>query len=99
VSVVLGLLNLKGDNFMKLALFFAFIIASANAFAQQAPHAIEIPRPAPPAAPPMAPPRAPQFSNAELTELLRAQTTAIKSLSSKLDSLEERIGKIEKGQR
>jgi len=89
---------------MKLALFFAFIIASANAFAQQqAPRAIEIPRPAPPMAPPAdlpkAAPRAPQLSNTELTELLRAQTTAIKSLSSKLDSLEERIGKVERRQR
>lgn len=78
---------------MKLFLFFVFIIASANAIAQQAPRAIEIPRPAPPA------PRAPQLSNAELTELLRAQTTAIKSLSSKIDSLEGRIDKIERGQR
>lgn len=84
---------------MKLSLFFVFIIASANAIAQQAPRAIEIPRPAPPAAPPKVPPRAQQLSNAELTELLRAQTTAIKSLSSKIDSLEGRIGKIERGQR
>ena len=84
---------------MKLALFLAFTVACANAFAQQAPAAI--PRPAPPVlpAPPAAPPRAPQLSNAELSELLRAQTTAIQSLSSKLDSLEERVRKIERGPR
>ena len=87
---------------MKLALFFAFIIASANAFAQQAPRLLlPVPpvQPVPPADPPKAPPRAPQLSNAELSELLRAQTTAIRSLSSKLDSLEERIRKIERGPR
>lgn len=98
----LGLLSLEGDNVMKLALFFALIIASANAFAQQypqAPRAIEGSKPAPPAAPPKAPPGAPQLSNAELSRLLRAQTTAIQALSSKLDSLEERIRKIERGPR
>lgn len=93
---------------MKLALFFVFIIVSANSFAQQEPRAVIVkenpktmapPKMAPPVA--MAPPHAPesQTSNEELTNLLRAQTTAIKSLSSKLDSLEERISKIEKGQR
>ena len=91
---------------MKLALFLAFTVACANAFAQQAPAAIPRPPvlPAPPAAPvlpapPAAPPRAPHLSNAELSELLRAQTTAIQSLSSKLDSLEERVRKIERGPR
>lgn len=89
---------------MRLASFFVLIITSAIAFAQQvpgyaqqAPRAIEPPpRPVPPAAPPRAPPQALQLSNAELSELLRAQTTAIRSLSSKLDSLEERIRKIER---
>jgi len=89
---------------MKLALFFAFIIASADAIAQEAPRAVEIHRPASPAPPPIGPtyktvPSASQPNNPELIELLRAQTSAIKTLSSKLDSLEERIGKIEKGQR
>ena len=78
---------------MKPALFFAFIIASTNAFAQQAPGAINSPPPRP--APEAAASRAPQLSNAELSELLRAQTTAIQALSRKLDSLEERIRKIE----
>ena len=82
---------------MKLPLFLAFTVACANAFAQQAPAAI--PRPPVFRAPPAAPPRAPHLSNAELSELLRAQTTAIQSLSSKLDSLEERVRKIERGPR
>lgn len=84
---------------MKLSLFFAFIIASAIAFAQQPPAPRQVmqvphgPSPMPPS------PQAPQLSNAELSELLRAQTTAIKALSSKVDSLEERIQKIERGPR
>ena len=84
---------------MKLSLFFALIIASATAFAQQAPaprQVTQIPQGQSPVPPP---PQAPQLSNAELSELLRAQTTAIKALSSKLDSLEERIQKIERGPR
>ena len=84
---------------MKLDLFFALVVASANAFAQQprpdqAPRAIELPVHQAPIPRP-SPPQALQPSNAELSELLRAQTTAIKSLSSKVDSLEERIRKIE----
>jgi hypothetical protein len=93
----LGLLDLEGDNVMKLALFFAFIIASANTFAQQAPREGQAPRAI--ERPAREPSRAPQLRNAELSELLRAQTTAIQSLSSKLDSLEERIRKIERGPR
>lgn len=82
---------------MKLTIFFVFLLslASVNAFAQQAPsRSIKLP----PAAP-MAPPQASQPNNTELTDLLRAQTTAIKSLSNKLDSLEKRIDKIERGER
>lgn len=81
---------------MKLALFFAVIISFASAFAQQAPQA-PAPKPPPPAA--SLPPQAPQLSNAELSELLRAQTTAIRELSSRIDSLEERIRKVERGSR
>ncbi|MDP1996487.1 MAG: hypothetical protein Q8J90_04775 [Gallionella sp.] len=90
---------------MKLALFFAFIIASVNAIAQEPPSAVTKPLPPKPhdaykaKAAPMAPLSATKLSNEELSGLLRAQTNAIKSLSSKLDSLEERIGKIEKGGR
>ena len=93
---------LKGEP-MKLAIFFLAVIFCGNTFAQQPPGAPPLPTPpmfppaVPPAAIPKAVPRAPEFSNQELTALLRAQTAAIKSLSSKLDSLEERLGKIEKG--
>tara|TARA_R110001599_G_scaffold333327_1_gene549248 strand:- start:916 stop:1185 length:270 start_codon:yes stop_codon:yes gene_type:complete len=89
---------------MKLALFFAFLITSVNGFAQQAP---EAPRPVgqyPGAAPQeplplIGPAVGPQLSGAELFKLLRTQTAAIQALSSKLDSLEERIRKIEEGPR
>lgn len=85
---------------MKPVFFFAIIMACVNATAQQAPG---LAKPAPPAVPAPAPPavvpQAPQLSNEELTRLLRAQTTAIKSLAGQLDSLEDRIGKLEKGQR
>lgn len=74
---------------MKTILLAAFIMAGANALAQQ------VPRPAP--APPGAPARTSQSNNEELVELLRAQTTAIKALASKLDSLEQRISTLEKG--
>lgn len=92
---------------MKFVLFFTLIIASANVFAQQAPHAVEkqVPQHHTMAAP-RAPriladetPNQPPTNNTELLDLLRAQTTAIKSLSNKLDVLEERIRKIEGGSR
>lgn len=44
-------------------------------------------------------PAAPRSTDPELAELLRAQTAAIKTLSSKIDTLEERIGRIEQGKR
>lgn len=81
---------------MKPALFIIAIIASASAIAQQIPVEVRTPRSAPPAA---APPRAPEFSKDDLIGLLRAQTAAIKALSSKLDSLEERLAKIEEKSR
>lgn len=92
---------------MKLALCFAFILASASSFAQQAPRAMvrdQVPREAqvPGEAverPAKAAPRAPAAGNAELSELLRAQTAAIKSLSSKIDQLEERVSRLEGGRR
>lgn len=90
---------------MKLALFFAIAIASVNAVAQEPPSAPGAKKPAPPmpvkttATFAVVPPPSTKLSNEELAELLRAQTSAIQSLSSKLDSLEKRIGKMEKGER
>jgi 3-oxoacyl-ACP reductase-like protein len=86
---------------MKPALFFVFIIACVNAVAQQPPgEATRQPAQAPRPSPPMAPaPAAAQLNNEELTALLRAQTAAIKSLRSKLDSLEQRVEKIERVRR
>ncbi len=94
---------------MKSALFLIAIIASASAIARQVSDEDQIPRrdlvslTVPPSAllsdhdVIAAPPRAPRITNDdEFIYLLRAQTTAIKALSSKLDSLEERITKIEK---
>jgi hypothetical protein len=83
---------------MKVAVFFLAVVVCGNAFAQQPPGVP--PRPyGQGAPPPMALPRPPEFSNQELASLLRAQTAAIKSLSSRLDSLEERLGRIEAGRR
>lgn len=54
----------------------------------QVPHGIE-----------KAPPQATQPSNAELSDLLRKQTAAIKALHGQLTELEGRIGKLERGAR
>ena len=54
----------------------------------QVPHGIE-----------KAPPQAAQPSNAELSDLLRKQTAAIKALHGQLTELEARIGKLERGAR
>lgn len=54
----------------------------------QVPHSIE-----------KAPPQATQPSNAELSDLLRKQTAAIKALHGQLTELEGRIGKLERGAR
>lgn len=90
---------------MKSALFLALFIATTTVAAQQAPAGGQAPRAPenerrPTMAPPMAaPPLAAQPTSAERTEeLLRAQTAAIRSLAGKLDSLEERIGRIERRQ-
>ena len=79
---------------MKLALFFTFVLASTNAFAQQAPGAIEHRPPSQPEPSATALPER-QPKNADLSELLRAQTTAIRALSDKVEALEERVRKLE----
>lgn len=100
---------------MKLALLFAALAASAITFAQQVPKAAEpIPVPPAPLKAPVitgqvpqaaeptpskAPIPAPQLSNTDLSALLRAQTAAIRELSSRIDSLEDRVRKLERGQR
>jgi len=92
---------------MKFVFFFAFIIFSVNVVAQQAPGAVkqepdvvkQVPGTISIPAPPMAPTPAQQFSNNELSELLSAQTNAIRSLSHKLNLLEERINNIERTER
>jgi hypothetical protein len=86
---------------MKPFLLLAFTVVSVMSFAQQPPQPAgqapgAVVKPAPPAA---APPLAAQPSTAELAELLRAQTAAIKSLSARIDSLDERIRKLEDGAR
>ncbi len=63
---------------------------------KQVPYGIKAP---PMAAPPMAPPGAAQPSNAEIADLLRKQTAAIKALNGQLSELEGRIGKLERGAR
>lgn len=75
--------------------------AASTQNTQQAPRAPDNNRPRPSMAPPMAaPPQAAQPGSAERTEeLLRAQTEAIRALAGKLDTLEERIGRIESRQR
>jgi hypothetical protein len=77
---------------MRAFLLFAFIFAAATAFAQQPPEAV------PHAVPPPSRPTVPQLGNKQLTELLRAQTSAIRTLSRKIEDLEERVQKIEKRQ-
>ncbi len=81
---------------------------SSGGYADQAPRGFEkepkqvpygFPKAPPMAAPPMAPPGAVQPSNAELADLLRKQTAAIKALNGQLNELEGRIGKLERGAR
>lgn len=86
---------------MKYALFLTLVIASVNAFAtEQVPPETATSESKPLMVPPvvMTPPIAVQQQpgNEELMNLLRAQTTAIETLSSKLGSLESRLNKIEK---
>lgn len=87
---------------MKAALFLAGIFACAGVAAQQAPAAASptpVPAPSPPRAIPKAPPMAARMNNEEMADLLRAQTSAIKALSAKIDVLEIRLGNLEMKQR
>jgi hypothetical protein len=87
---------------MKAALFLAAIFACAGVGAQQAPAAAgpaPVPAPSPPRAIPKAPPHAARMSDEDMAELLRAQTSAIKALSAKIDALEIRLGNLETKQR
>ena len=89
---------------MRPTVIFAFllILSSINAYAvddSQSPIIKAPPRSmfggeggSPPMPPP---PHAVESSETELTALLKAQTTAIRVLAKKLDSLDERIKKIE----
>ena len=94
---------------MKLYCFLVGICACGAGYAQQIPApppgpaggtlpGISVLRPeyAPPAAPPSAPMAADSLGTAqELKELIRAQTEAIRVLSGKVDSLEDRLRRIE----
>ena len=84
---------------MKQFFYGVCLLASASVGAQQAPGAIfdssgKGPQPSKQV------PSATKSPNAdEMAELLRAQTAAIKALSDKVDALEARLAKIEKGGR
>lgn len=81
---------------MKAALFLAGIFACAGVAAQQAPAAATpASRPPSPTSAPHAPPMAARINNVEIAELLRAQTSAIKALSAKIDALEIRLANLE----
>ncbi|WP_305044222.1 hypothetical protein [Geoalkalibacter sp.] len=96
---------------MKTTFVFAVIFAAATAFAQQPPDLRDTQPPANPQAerksqppPPVAPPTVPKqvpgdasITNAQLLELLQAQTAAIKALHEKIGELEQRVERIEEG--
>ncbi|MGH8558247.1 MAG: hypothetical protein ACRESZ_12455 [Methylococcales bacterium] len=84
---------------MKHVLFLALIIAFVNVGAQETSPAEEFPKPKmrmPPMATRTAYSAESQTGDAQIINLLKAQSEAIKSLSSKLNSLEERLDKMEK---
>ncbi len=91
---------------MKLLCFFVAIYAYSFACAQQPPAlppgvkgeilpGVSIMRPEYAAPPSVMPPRNPMAGPQELTDLIRAQTEAINALAKKIESLEERLTKIE----
>lgn len=94
---------------MKLIFGLAFLLATASSWAQLPPPPAAPPRDAEkslgayaaqvPHGIPKAPPAAAQASNAELADLLRKQTAAIKALNAQVNELEGRIGKLERGAR
>ncbi|MDB6062159.1 MAG: hypothetical protein JWM78_2262 [Verrucomicrobiaceae bacterium] len=76
---------------MKVRLFFLLAFIATSVSAQQAPAAAGTPSPPRGIAPPPA-----TMSNEEIVTLLRAQTAAIKALSSKLENVEQRVNQIDK---
>jgi hypothetical protein len=90
-----GLKRPTGDSAMKLSVCFAssLLFAYASAFAQ-VPPSLTAQTPSPVYPTKQAP--AASLNNKELTELLQAQTAAIRMLASKLDALESRIVAVEK---
>jgi hypothetical protein len=95
---------------MKLILGLVFLLAAVSALAQVAPappraaerlhtnYEAQVPRGID-KAPPDVPSAKPQTGNAELADLLRKQTEAIRALSGKLTELEARVAKLERGAR
>lgn len=95
---------------MKRVLGWVFMLAWASSFAQQAPRAMmsvdQVPQEAEgPRKWPDRPGKVMQApfgiggAGTEQANLMRAQTEAIKALSAKVDQLEARINKLEKGVR
>jgi len=75
------------------------LLASASVGAQQVPGAVFDSSGKGPPPSKQVPSAAKLPSTDEMAELLRAQTAAIKALSEKVDALEARLAKIEKGGR
>ncbi|CAG9932415.1 hypothetical protein [Candidatus Nitrotoga arctica] len=83
---------------MKIYIFLVFIVVSANAIAQQVPREITdkptpvkiLPKPSPP---PQILGSAHQYN--QLRDMVQTQANEIKVLSSKIDSLEKQMSRME----
>ncbi len=83
---------------MKLVLFLVCIMASANAIAQQVPRETsDKPTPVKVLPKPSAPPKVlgSVYQYNQLRDMVQIQANEIKALSSKIDSLEQRMGRME----
>jgi hypothetical protein len=83
---------------MKLVLFLVFIVASANAIAQQVPREIsDKPTPVKVLPKPSTPPKVlgSVYQYNQLRDMVQIQANEIKALSRKIDSLETRMGRME----
>lgn len=83
---------------MKLVLFLVFVVVSINASAQQVPREItDKSASAKVLAKPPAPPKALGSGHHynQLRDMIQIQANEIKALSNKIDSLEERMGRME----